>query len=115
MKHSAVPVVLVLGFFLTAFVGSVVAEEKVGTHADLVFAEVDGQKLQLDLFVPAEVKKPPLVVYIHGGSSVGVTMALPSISPVKVAGWWWIASVNTCANVEQRRDTERRRRFSSPQ
>src|SRR5262249_6673062 len=30
--------------------------------------EVDGQKLQLDLFVPTGDKKPPLVVYIHGGS-----------------------------------------------
>jgi acetyl esterase/lipase len=44
------------------------AAEKVDTHPDLVYAEVDGQKLQLDLFMPADVKKPPLIVYIHGGS-----------------------------------------------
>lgn len=67
MKHSAVSLALILGFFLTGYAEPVAAGEKVGDHADLVFAEVDGQKLQLDLFVPA-VKKPSLVVYIHGGS-----------------------------------------------
>lgn len=35
---------------------------------DVVYAEVDGHKLPLRLFVPTDVKSPPLVVYIHGGS-----------------------------------------------
>ncbi|MBA4016539.1 MAG: alpha/beta hydrolase [Pirellula sp.] len=35
---------------------------------DVVYAEVDGHKLPLRLFVPSGVKNPPLVVYIHGGS-----------------------------------------------
>jgi acetyl esterase/lipase len=39
----------------------------VARHDDLTYAEVDGHSLQLDLRVPAG-KKPPLVVYIHGGS-----------------------------------------------
>jgi acetyl esterase/lipase len=34
---------------------------------DVVFAEPDGHKLQLDLLVPKSAAKPPLVVYIHGG------------------------------------------------
>jgi acetyl esterase/lipase len=37
------------------------------TKKDLVYAEVDGQKLALDLYMPEEVKNPPLVVWIHGG------------------------------------------------
>jgi acetyl esterase/lipase len=37
-------------------------------YEDLAYAEVDGQTLQLDLRVPKGIKKPPLVVYIHGGS-----------------------------------------------
>jgi acetyl esterase/lipase len=39
-----------------------------GVYDDLTYAEVDGRKLQLDLRVPQGGKKPPLVVYIHGGS-----------------------------------------------
>jgi acetyl esterase/lipase len=37
-------------------------------HDDLVYAEVDGHKLLLNLMVPKDVKRPPLVVFIHGGS-----------------------------------------------
>ena len=35
---------------------------------DVTYAEVDGHKLPLRLFLPKDVKNPPLVVYIHGGS-----------------------------------------------
>lgn len=59
MMHVSLTILLTL---------SVAQSDKVKSHPDLVYAEVDGQKLQLDLFVPAEVKRPPLVVYIHGGS-----------------------------------------------
>lgn len=37
------------------------------TVTDLEFAKVGGQKLLLDLFLPAKASKPPLVLYIHGG------------------------------------------------
>lgn len=37
---------------------------------DLVFAEVDGKKLALDLYLPESVANPPLVVWIHGGGWV---------------------------------------------
>jgi acetyl esterase/lipase len=40
---------------------------KIRTTADLCFAEVNGTKLMLDLYLPLKVEKPPLVVYIHGG------------------------------------------------
>lgn len=36
-------------------------------HRDIVYAEVDGELLKLDLFVPPGAKSPPLVVWIHGG------------------------------------------------
>lgn len=35
--------------------------------ADLKYAEVDGDALLLDLYLPENVEKPPLVVWIHGG------------------------------------------------
>ena len=36
--------------------------------SDLVFAEVDGRELLLDLYLPQASKAPPLVVYVHGGA-----------------------------------------------
>jgi hypothetical protein len=68
MTRAALPVLLALGVLLSDPAEAAAAEEKVAVHADLGVAEVDGHKLQLDLFVPAGMKKPPLVVYIHGGS-----------------------------------------------
>lgn len=38
------------------------------TKADLVVATVNEHELKLDLYLPKDVKMPPLVVYIHGGS-----------------------------------------------
>ncbi|MDB6003524.1 MAG: nlhH 1 [Prosthecobacter sp.] len=37
------------------------------TVADMVFAKVGDHELKLDLHLPKDVKKPPLVVFIHGG------------------------------------------------
>ena len=38
------------------------------TKVDLVVATVNGHDLKLDLYLPKAAKKPPLVIYIHGGS-----------------------------------------------
>jgi acetyl esterase/lipase len=35
---------------------------------DLVYATVDGKSLGLDLHLPASVRHPPLVVFVHGGA-----------------------------------------------
>src|SRR5688572_11330418 len=35
---------------------------------DIVYAEVTGRKLLLDLYMPASAEKPFLVVWIHGGA-----------------------------------------------
>ena len=35
---------------------------------DIVFANVDGEELALDLYMPAGVESPPLVVFVHGGA-----------------------------------------------
>ncbi len=37
------------------------------THRDIVFAEVDGHRLKLDLYLPSGLEEAPLVVWIHGG------------------------------------------------
>ncbi len=36
--------------------------------SDLVFAEVDGRELLLDLYLPLESAQSPLIVYVHGGA-----------------------------------------------
>jgi acetyl esterase/lipase len=37
------------------------------TEKDVIYAEVSGQKLSLDLLLPQQVKNAPLLVWIHGG------------------------------------------------
>jgi len=39
-----------------------------GEFKDIVYAAVDGRDQLLDLYLPAGVKEPPLVVWIHGGA-----------------------------------------------
>jgi acetyl esterase/lipase len=63
-----VVLLLILSLFTFDTGRPAAAEDKGKTYPDLVYAEVDGQKLQLDLYVPVGVKPPPLAVYIHGGS-----------------------------------------------
>lgn len=36
-------------------------------HKDVVYATVDGKALALDLYMPAGVQQPPLLVWVHGG------------------------------------------------
>lgn len=36
--------------------------------AAIQYATVDGQALMLDLYLPADVESPPLIVYVHGGA-----------------------------------------------
>jgi acetyl esterase/lipase len=35
---------------------------------DIPYAVVDGQELMLDLYLPANIDSPPLLVYVHGGA-----------------------------------------------
>ena len=37
-------------------------------HQDVVYATVDGKKLGLDIYMPAGVQTPPLLVWVHGGA-----------------------------------------------
>lgn len=39
-------------------------------HADLIYADAGPRELMIDLFVPAGIEKPPLLVFIHGGGWV---------------------------------------------
>jgi acetyl esterase/lipase len=37
-------------------------------HTDVVYATVDGKELALDIYMPAGVQSPPLLVWVHGGA-----------------------------------------------
>src|SRR5688572_20101309 len=47
--------------------------------SDICFAEVDGQKLLLDLYLPANTTQPPLLVWVHGGAWRGGSRANPPL------------------------------------
>jgi acetyl esterase/lipase len=44
------------------------AQQGVREFKDLVYATVDGKTLGLDLYLPAGVQNPPLLVWVHGGA-----------------------------------------------
>jgi len=65
MSNSyAVRLWLVAGLVVAA---SNVKAESPTVRKDIEFANVDGHNLKLDLYLPAETKNAPLVVWIHGG------------------------------------------------
>lgn len=67
-SHAAARLGLIV-FVLLAAHGTLATAEANGVRQeDVVYAEVDGRELPLRLFVPTDVKNPPLIVYIHGGS-----------------------------------------------
>ena len=59
----------------------------VNVSSDLVFATVNGQQLKLDLYVPTDVRQPPLVVWIHGGGWRGGSKNNPKLSDVTKQGF----------------------------
>lgn len=49
--------------------------EPVREHKDIVYATIDGKALGLDLYLPADVTAPPLLVWVHGGAWTNGTKA----------------------------------------
>jgi acetyl esterase/lipase len=49
-------------------------------HKDVIYATVDGKNLGLDLYMPAGVRTPPLLVWVHGGAwSKGTKAQVPRV------------------------------------
>ncbi|MSR19473.1 MAG: alpha/beta hydrolase [Gemmatimonadetes bacterium] len=61
-------------------------------HRDIVYASVDGKDLGLDIYMPAGVTHPPLVVWVHGGAWRNFTKA--NVPPVFVENGFAVASLD---------------------
>ena len=59
---------------------------------DVVYASVDGKDLGLDIYLPAGVTSPPLLVWVHGGAWSGGTKA--QAPTVFVANGFALASLD---------------------
>ena len=76
MKHTFRSAMIVLLASLTV----PVAAQRTETRRinDIQYAEVDGHRLLLDLYLPKAAKQPPLVVWVHGGAwRAGSKSAMP--------------------------------------
>lgn len=61
--------------------------------ADIPFANVDGHELALDLYMPAAVENPPLLVWVHGGAwRAGSRKSVPTLAFVEAG--YALASVS---------------------
>jgi len=69
-------------------------------HKDLVYARVDGKTLALDLYLPAGVAAPPLLVWVHGGA--WTTGSKAGVRPIFVQNGFAVASVDFRQSTEAR-------------
>lgn len=44
------------------------AQNDIEISKDIIYAEADGKKLQLDIYIPKAQKEPYLIVWVHGGA-----------------------------------------------
>ena len=83
-----------------SFLAAVASAQPARQHKDLVYARVDGKELALDLYLPAGVPSPPLLVWVHGGA--WTTGSKVSVPPVFVANGFAVASVDFRQSTEAR-------------
>jgi len=75
---------LVVSTFLATTIS---AADEVRILRDVEYARVGDTPLKLDLYVPANVKTPPLVVWVHGGAWKGGSKNNPSVLPLTQHGY----------------------------
>src|SRR4051794_30669394 len=77
----------------TILAATLSAADEVRIVRDVEYARVGDASLKLDLYVPVNVKSPPLVVWIHGGAWKGGSKSNPSVLPL-TQRCYALASVN---------------------
>jgi acetyl esterase/lipase len=100
MKPCTVRLATVVFGFCAASLSSLVTAQAPRDIKDIVYATVDGKQLGLDLHMPAAVRSPALLVWVHGGAwSVGTKAQYPKE---------WVAKGFAVASVDFRQSTEAR-------
>ena len=61
------PMLLAVTVGFALVVPSLAWAQAAQAHRDVTYARVDGKDLRLDIYVPAGVQAPPLLVWVHGG------------------------------------------------
>jgi acetyl esterase/lipase len=69
------------------------AADEVRVSKDVEYGRVGDVSLKLDLYVPSNVKAPPVVVWVHGGAWRGGSKSNPSVLPLTERGFA-VASVD---------------------
>ena len=55
--------------------------------SDIPYAVVDGHELELDLYLPADVSRPPLLLWVHGGAWEAGSKDMAPSTPFVDAGY----------------------------
>jgi acetyl esterase/lipase len=55
-------------FLIFYFSLKIIAQNDIEISKDIMYAEVDGKKLKLDIYKPKAQKEPYLIVWVHGGA-----------------------------------------------
>src|SRR5207248_1787567 len=75
-------------FLLYSFLcSSAKAADDVRVIRDLEYARAGDTSLKLDLYVPTNVKSPPVIVWVHGGAWRSGSKNNPSILPLTEKGY----------------------------
>src|SRR6185436_8410898 len=94
------PVLLAVTVGFALVVPSLAWAQAAQAHRDVTYARVDGKDLRLDIYVPAGVQEPPLLVWVHGGVWANGTKAeVPLV---------FVANGIATASVDFRQSTEAR-------
>ncbi len=96
LRRLFVAVLVTLGLVAPAAAGAQAARE----FKDVTYASVDGKDLGLDVYVPAGVQSPPLLVWVHGGAWSSGTRAQPPM--IFVANGFALASLDFRQSTEAR-------------
>ncbi len=84
MNTAKISLSLIAFLFLGA---SFLLADEVKEIRDIEYARVGSISLRLDLYVPANAKLPPLVVWIHGGAWRSGSKTKPSVLPLTERGF----------------------------
>src|SRR5690349_15794877 len=74
-------------------IGQALVAQDVRATRDIEYARVGDVSLKLDLYVPAKMDAPPLVLWVHGGAWRGGSKDKPSVLPLAERGFA-VASVD---------------------